>query len=210
MPGMAGEGDCWSPGGGPDAGEGGSSSTGAGSSSTQQGSPKFDVDAWHEAHNPFMQRPFQPDVVLNANGTKAVVSHGWELDPVNPCFLACLAPYGVLASQMPSWAVTSRAKGCKECHDNGTACVRLVLSGAPPVTSCQRCHMKNRTCVALTSGFDFTLTDHVISTMNAELVDMYVDAILSSLTPLTGVDVAARIMSRVIVYRQDAKLREQV
>jgi hypothetical protein len=88
--------------------------------------------------------------------------------------------------------------------------------------------MKNRTCVTWSSGFDFTLTgkqpmshialiltpltgffaDHIISTMNAELVDMYVDAILSSLTPLTGVDVAARIMFRVIVYRQDARLQE--
>jgi hypothetical protein len=50
------------------------------------------------------------------------------------------------------------------------------------------------------SGF---FADHVISTMNAELV-----VILSSLTPLTGVDVAARIMSRIIVYRQDARLWE--
>ncbi|KAJ7803385.1 hypothetical protein B0H14DRAFT_2613403 [Mycena olivaceomarginata] len=57
-------------------------------------------------------------------------------------------------------------------------------------------------------GSNFLRKDHVISTMNAELVNMYVDAILSSLTPLTGVDVAARIMSRVIVYCQDAKLRE--
>ncbi|KAJ7669564.1 hypothetical protein B0H14DRAFT_2657832 [Mycena olivaceomarginata] len=124
-------------GAGPNAGEGGSSSTGAGPSSTQQGQC-FDVDAWHKAHNPFSGPPFQQDLVLNANGTKAVVSHSWQLDPVNPCFLARLAPYGVLASQMPSWAVTSRAKGCKECHENGAACVRLVQSGAPPVTSCQR------------------------------------------------------------------------
>ncbi|KAJ7811943.1 hypothetical protein B0H14DRAFT_2606130 [Mycena olivaceomarginata] len=188
--------------------DGSSSFAGGEPSSSQQETPKFDVDAWHEAHNPFTQRLFQQDLVLNANGTKAVVSHGWELDPVNPRFLARLAPYGVLASQMPSWAVTSRAKGCKECHDNGAACVRLVLSGAPLVTSCQRCRMKNRTCVVWASGFDFTLTDHVISTMNAELVDMYIDAILSSLTPLTGVDVAARVMSRVILFRQDARLRE--
>jgi hypothetical protein len=98
-----------SSGAGPNAGDGGSSSTGAGPSSTQQGQ-RFDVDAWHEAHNPFSGPPFQQDLVLNANGTKAVVSHGWQLDPVNPRFLARLAPYGVLASQMPSWAVTSRAK----------------------------------------------------------------------------------------------------
>jgi hypothetical protein len=98
-----------SSGAGPNAGEGGSSSTGAGPSSTQQGK-RFNVDAWHEAHNPFSGPPFQQDLVLNANGTKAVVSHGWQLDPVNPRFLARLAPYGVLASQMPSWAVTSRAK----------------------------------------------------------------------------------------------------
>ncbi|KAJ7805512.1 hypothetical protein B0H14DRAFT_2611284 [Mycena olivaceomarginata] len=136
---------------------------------------------------------------------KVVVSHGWQLDPVNPRFLTRLAPYGMLTSQMPSWAVTSQAKGCKECHENGAACVRLVLSGGaaryelPAVP-----HEKP----ASTSGFDFTLTDHLISTMNTELVNMYVDAILSSLTPLTGVDVAARIMSRVILYRQDARLRE--
>ncbi|KAJ7793116.1 hypothetical protein B0H14DRAFT_2623192 [Mycena olivaceomarginata] len=74
--------------------------------------------------------------------------------------------------------------------------------------SCQRCRMKNRTCVTWTSGFDFTLTDHVISVMNAELVDMYVDVILSSLTLLMGVDVAAQIMSRIILYRQDARLQE--
>ncbi|KAJ7789124.1 hypothetical protein B0H14DRAFT_2627539 [Mycena olivaceomarginata] len=179
-----------------------------GGPSLSQQEASFDVDAWHKAHNPFTQPPFQQEVVLNANGTKAVVSHGWQLDPVNPCFLAHLASYGVLGSQMPSWAVVSRAKGCKDCHKNGGACVRLVLSGAPPVTSCQRCRMKNRTCVASTSGFDFTVTDHIISIMNAELVDMYTDAILSSLTPLTGIDVVSRIMSRVIVHRQDARLRE--
>ncbi|KAJ7734699.1 hypothetical protein B0H14DRAFT_3517103 [Mycena olivaceomarginata] len=157
--------------------DGSSSFVGGEPSSSQQETPKFDVDAWHEAHNPFTQRPFQQDLVLNANGTKAVVSHGWELNPVNPRFLARLAPYGVLASQMPSWAVTSRAKPMSH--------IALILT---PL-----------------SGF---FADHVISTMNAELVDMYVDAILSSLTPLTGVDVAARIMSHVIVYHQDARLQE--
>jgi hypothetical protein len=46
-----------------------------GPSSSQQGGA-FNIDAWHEAHNPFNQPPFQQDLVLNANGTKAVVSHG--------------------------------------------------------------------------------------------------------------------------------------
>ncbi|KAJ7678454.1 hypothetical protein B0H14DRAFT_3536449 [Mycena olivaceomarginata] len=186
--------------------EGTSFAEGGPSSTQQEGT--FNVDAWHEAHNPFTQPPFQQDIVLNANGTKAVVSHGWQLDPVNPRFLAQLAPYGVLGSQMPSWAVVSRAKGCTYCHRGRSACVRLVLSGAPPVTSCQQCHVKNRTCVASTSGFDFTLTDQVISAMNTELIDLYTDAILSAFTPLTGIDVASRIMSRAIVHRQNARLRE--
>jgi hypothetical protein len=82
-----------------------------GLSSSQQGGA-FDIDAWHEAHNPFNQPPFQQDLVLNANGMRAVVLHGWQVDPVNPHFLARLAPYGVLGSQMPSWAVVSRAKVC--------------------------------------------------------------------------------------------------
>jgi hypothetical protein len=60
-------------------------------SSSQQEAP-FDVDAWHEAHNPFTQPPFQQDIVLNANGTRVVVSHGWQLDPVNPCFLGVSPP----------------------------------------------------------------------------------------------------------------------
>ncbi|KAJ7855155.1 hypothetical protein B0H14DRAFT_3449168 [Mycena olivaceomarginata] len=180
-------------------------------STTDEGTSKralSDVDAWHEAHNPFAQPLFQQDIVLNANGTRAVISHGWQLDPVNPRFLAHLAPYGVLGSQMPSWVVVSQAKGCVDCHKNGGACVRLVLSGAPPVTSCQRCRVKNRTCVASTSGFDFTVTDHIISVMNAELIDLYTNTILSVFTPPTGIDVASRIMSRVIVHRQDARLRE--
>ncbi|KAJ7819997.1 hypothetical protein B0H14DRAFT_2600242 [Mycena olivaceomarginata] len=177
-----------SSGAGPNTGNRGLLSTGAGSLSTQH-EHRFDVDTWHEAHNPFSRPLFQQDLVLNVNGTKAVVSHGWQLDPVNPRFLARLAPYGVLVSQMPSWAVTSRAKRCKECHENGAACpmshIASILTPPP--------------------GF---LADHVISVMNAELVDMYIDAILSSLTPLMGVDVAAQIMSRVILYRQDTRLRE--
>jgi hypothetical protein len=88
--------------------------------------------------------------------------------------------------------------------------------------------MKNRTCITMTSGFDFTLTgkqpmshialiftppsvflaDHVISIMNAELVDMYTDAILLSLTLLTGVDIASRIMLRTVLYHQDARLQD--
>jgi hypothetical protein len=44
--------------------------------------------------------------------------------------------------------------------------------------------------------------------MNAELIDLYTDAILSVFTPLTGIDVASRIMSRTIVHRQNARLRE--
>ncbi|KAJ7872541.1 hypothetical protein B0H14DRAFT_2570272 [Mycena olivaceomarginata] len=153
--------------------EGTSFAEGGTSSSQKEGA--FDVDAWHEAHNPFAQPPFQQDIVLNANGTRAVVSHGWQLDPVNPRFLARLAPYSVLGSQMPSWAVVSWAKG---------------------------------TCVVSTSGFNFMVTaliltppsgflqDHVILVMNAELIDLYTDAILSVFTPLTGVNVASRIMSR--------------
>ncbi|KAJ7787936.1 hypothetical protein B0H14DRAFT_2628819 [Mycena olivaceomarginata] len=136
---------------GPSTTDEGTSFALGGPSSSQQGGA-FDIDAWHEAHNPFNQPPFQQDLVLNANGTKAVVSHGWQLDPVNPRFLARLAPYGVLGSQMPSWAVVSWAKGCTDCHRGRSACVRLVLSGAPPVTSCQRCCVKNRTCVVSTSG----------------------------------------------------------
>ncbi|KAJ7852340.1 hypothetical protein B0H14DRAFT_2580955 [Mycena olivaceomarginata] len=189
--------------------EGTSFAKGGMSSSQKEGA--FDVDAWHEAHNPFAQPPFQQDIVLNANGTRAVVSHGWQLDPVNLHFLVRLAPYGVLGSQMPSWAVVSWAKGCVDCHKNGGACIRLVLSGTPPVTSCQRCRVKNRTCVVSTSGFDFMVTaliltppsgflqDHVILVMNAELIDLYTDAILSVFTPLTGVNVASRIMSRAII-----------
>ncbi|KAJ7749752.1 hypothetical protein B0H14DRAFT_2636339 [Mycena olivaceomarginata] len=198
--------------------EGTSFAEGGASSTQQEGT--FDVDAWHEAHNPFTQPPFQQDIVLNANRTKAVVSHGWQLDPVNPLFLARLAPYGVLGSQMPSWAVVSRAKGCTDCHRGRSTCVRLVLSGARPVMSCQRCRVKNRTCVMSTSGFDFTLTaliltplsgflqDQVISAMNAELIDLYTDTILSVFTPLTRIDVVSRIMSRAIVHRQNARLRE--
>jgi hypothetical protein len=94
---------------GPSNTDEGASFAEGGTSSSQQEAP-FDVDAWHEAHNPFTQPLFQQDIVLNTNGTRAVVSHGWQVDPVNPHFLARLAPYGVLGSQIPSWAVVSRAK----------------------------------------------------------------------------------------------------
>ncbi|KAJ7833457.1 hypothetical protein B0H14DRAFT_3462735 [Mycena olivaceomarginata] len=47
----------------------------AGSSQVGDATP-YDAEAWHAAHNPFDKHLFQTEVVLNTNGTKAVVSHG--------------------------------------------------------------------------------------------------------------------------------------
>jgi hypothetical protein len=69
----------------------------------------YDAEAWHAAHNPFNKHPFQTEVILNKNGTKAVVSHGWRVDPVNPRFLARLAPYGIIGTQVPALVVVTRA-----------------------------------------------------------------------------------------------------
>jgi xanthine dehydrogenase molybdopterin-binding subunit B len=44
--------------------------------------------------------------------------------------------------------------------------------------------------------------------MNAELIDMYTNAILSSMTSLMGIDIASRVMARAVLYRQDVRLRE--
>ncbi|KAJ7694677.1 hypothetical protein B0H14DRAFT_2650931, partial [Mycena olivaceomarginata] len=187
-----------------------------GSSSTQQETPKFDVDAWHEAHNPFTQRPFQQDLVLNANGTKAVVSHGWELDPVNPRFLARLAPYGVLASQMPSWAVTSRAKiayplfrlpGVQGMPQQRGRLRSPRSVGAPPVKLPAVPHEKpdlHRANLRIRLYGDRPRYFH--HERRARRHVRRRNPVVP--TPLTGVDVAARIMSRVIVYRQDTRLRE--
>jgi hypothetical protein len=129
------------------------------------------------AHNPFDKHPFQTEVVLNTNGTKAVVSHSWHVDPVNPCFLAHLALYGILGTQVPAIVVITRAtvgvrspaailradpflrfQGCVECHETQTGCVRIQNAGTPLVASCQRCCVKNHTCITFKGQFDLTLT----------------------------------------------------
>ncbi|KAJ7690430.1 hypothetical protein B0H14DRAFT_2652438 [Mycena olivaceomarginata] len=129
---------------GPSTTDEGTSFAVGGPSSSQQGGA-FDIDAWHEAHNPFNQPPFQQDLVLNANGTKAVVSHGWQLDPVNPRFLLALAPYGVLGV----YRLQGQERLCSPRLVGRAA--RHELPAVP---------RENRTCVASTSGFDFTLTVH--------------------------------------------------
>ncbi|KAJ7840558.1 hypothetical protein B0H14DRAFT_3458090 [Mycena olivaceomarginata] len=177
----------------------------AGSSQVGDATP-YDAEAWHTAHNPFDKHPFQTEVVLNTNGTKAVASHGWRVDPVNPRFLARLAPYGILGTQVPAIVVVTRATGCVECHETQTGCVRIQNAGTPLVASCQRCRMKNHTRVTFKGQFDFTLTDHVISIVNAELLDMYADGLLAAFLSFTGIDVASRLIARSIIYRQDALL----
>ncbi|KAJ7895937.1 hypothetical protein B0H14DRAFT_3425891 [Mycena olivaceomarginata] len=127
----------------------------------------YDAEAWHAAHNPFDKHPFQTEVVLNTNGTKA---------------------------------------GCIECHETQTGCVRIQNAGTPLVTSCQRCRMKNHTCVTFKGRFDFTLTHHVISVVNAELLDMYADGLLAAFSSFTGIDVVSRLIARSIIYRQDVLL----
>ncbi|KAJ7863039.1 hypothetical protein B0H14DRAFT_3444249 [Mycena olivaceomarginata] len=154
----------------------------AGSSQVGDATP-YDAEAWHAAHNPFDKHLFQTEVVLNTNGTKAVVSHGWRVDPVNPRFLARLAPYGILGTQVPAIVV-----GCVECHETQTGCVRIQNAGTP------------------LGQFDFTLTNHVISIVNAELLDMYADGLLAAFSSFTGIDVASRLIARSIIYRQDALL----
>ncbi|KAJ7843395.1 hypothetical protein B0H14DRAFT_2585715 [Mycena olivaceomarginata] len=166
----------------------------------------YNAEAWHAAHNPFDKHPFQTEVVLNTNGTKAVVSHGWRVDPVNPCFLTRLAPYGILRTQVPAIVVVTRATGCVECHETQTGCVRIQNAGTPLVASCQRCRVKNHTCVTFKGQFDFTLTDHVISVVNTELLDMYADGLLAVFSLFTGIDIASRLIARSIIYRQDALL----
>ncbi|KAJ7693519.1 hypothetical protein B0H14DRAFT_3531086 [Mycena olivaceomarginata] len=192
---------------GPSTTDEGTSFAVGGPSSSQQGGA-FDIDAWHEAHNPFNQPPFQQDLVLNANGTKAVVSHGWQLDPVNPAFpraarsLRCPRfPDAFLGGRFSGQGVYRLSQG-QERLCSPRLVGRAARHELPAVPR------ENRTCVASTSGFDFTLTDQVISTMNAELIDLYTNAILSVFTPLTGIDVASRIMSRMIVHRQNARLWE--
>ncbi|KAJ7760196.1 hypothetical protein B0H14DRAFT_3511155 [Mycena olivaceomarginata] len=178
-------------------------SSGRGSSRTVSGAPHvsegpearssqvrdrtpYDAEAWHVAHNPFDKHPFQTKVVLNTNGTKAVVSYGWRMDPVNPRFLARLAPYGIIKTQVPAIVV-----GCNECHETQTGCVRIQNAGAPLVTSCQRCRGKNHTCVTFKGKFNFTLTDHVISVVNAELLNMYTEGLLAAFSSFTGIDIDA-------------------
>ncbi|KAJ7812820.1 hypothetical protein B0H14DRAFT_2605538 [Mycena olivaceomarginata] len=177
----------------------------AGSSQVGDETP-YDAEAWHAAHNPFDKHPFQTEVVLNTNRTKAVVSHGWRVDPVNPRFLARLAPYGIIGTQVPAIVVVTRATGCVECHETQTGCVRIQNAGTPLVASCQRCRVKNHTCVTFKGKFDFTLTDHVISVVNAELLDMYADGLLAAFSLFTGIDVVSRLIARSIIYRQDALL----
>ncbi|KAJ7789759.1 hypothetical protein B0H14DRAFT_2626832 [Mycena olivaceomarginata] len=113
----------------------------AGSSQVRDTTP-YDAEAWHTAHNPFDKHPFQTEVVLNTNGTKAVVSHGWRVDPVNPRFLAHLVPYGIFGMQVPAIVVVTRATN----------------AGTPLVATCQRCRVKNHSCVTFKGEFDFTLT----------------------------------------------------
>jgi hypothetical protein len=156
-----------------------------------------------------------------------------------------LAPYGIIGMQVPALVVVTRAtvgvrspaaipkaspflrfQGCDECHETQTGCVRIQNAGTPLVATCQRCHVKNHTCVTFKGRFDFTLTgsscplphsfdidsgaapfaDHVISVVNAELLDMYADSLLAAFSSFTGIDVASRLIARSIIYRQDALL----
>ncbi|KAJ7799811.1 hypothetical protein B0H14DRAFT_2616756 [Mycena olivaceomarginata] len=149
-----------------------------GPSQVREESP-YDPEAWHAAHNPFNKHPFQTEVALNTNGTKVVVSHGWRVNPVNPHFLARLALYGIIGTQVPTLVVITRAT---------------------------RCHVKNHTCVTFKGRFDFTLTDHVISVINAELLDMYTNGLLAVFSSFTGIDVVSRIIACLMVFHQDALL----
>jgi hypothetical protein len=104
--------------------------------------------------------------------------------------------------------------------------VCIQNAGTPLVASCQRCRVKNHTCVTFKGKFDFSLTgssrplphsfdvdsgaapsaDHIISVVNAELLDMYADGLLAAFSSFTGIDVASRLIARSIIYRQDALL----
>ncbi|KAJ7337602.1 hypothetical protein DFH08DRAFT_964572 [Mycena albidolilacea] len=167
----------------------------------------YDHEAWHTAHNPFDKPLFQTEVVLNMNGTKAVISHGWRVDMVSPCFLARLALYGIIGTQVPAIVVVTRATGCNECHETQTGCVHIQNAGTPLVTSCQRCCMKNHTCGPFKGSFDFTLTDHVIFVVNTELLDIYTDSLLVAFSSFTGINVASCLIARSIVFRQDSLLQ---
>jgi hypothetical protein len=85
----------------------------------------YDAEAWHTAHNPFDKHPFQTEVVLNTNGTKAVVLHGWCINPVNPR----LAPYGIIGTQVPALVVTRATVGVRS-HAPTT---KLTCSSFPGV-----------------------------------------------------------------------------
>ncbi|KAJ7457227.1 hypothetical protein B0H11DRAFT_1925165 [Mycena galericulata] len=136
----------------------------------------------------------------SSHGTKDQVrvnTHGWRWSDIAGCVGVAqgLERARIPLTDLPMLMFVTRGVGCGQCEkerDNGVVCVRTRL-GLEMHANCVRCRETRQSC-SVFEGYDFELTDRVISESNRFIFEMTIRHFTWLYSDVLDTDMSSRLL----------------